>query len=132
MRDADFCVERGADALDAAIRASRAAGLQLGRPGAPGAPDAILTSREFRSVSMLELVNTPLPQPDMLLAPWLCSRWLAQVHAWRGTGRLPSNSLYHRATRLVDLLWVTTIEGLGMAVQDSRKLTQCGPIRDVQ
>ncbi len=36
---------------------------------------------------MLDLVNTDLPKPEPLLAPWLCARWLAQVHAWRGTGK---------------------------------------------
>jgi hypothetical protein len=44
-------------------------------------------TRRFRAVTMLELVNASLPEPEPLLLPWLRSQRLAQVHAWRGIGK---------------------------------------------
>ncbi|MGH8802878.1 MAG: AAA family ATPase, partial [Casimicrobiaceae bacterium] len=56
-------------------------------PDTPSAPAADLARPAFRTVTMFELVNAELPPRQSLLAPWLYEQGLAQVHAWRGTGK---------------------------------------------
>jgi hypothetical protein len=79
-------LERGAEYLDC-ILASPTAVAHVHR--GDGRPDASVTdpAPQFRSVSLLQLVNAEFPVPEALLAPWLCAQQLAQIHAWRGTGK---------------------------------------------
>ena len=59
----------------------------LARDQAEPSPDGQTDAPRFRTVSLIEFVNATLPERVALLAPWLCAQGLAQVHAWRGTGK---------------------------------------------
>ena len=82
----DVWSESGADAVKRAVEAAIGPGRTEHVASLEKAPEDDLT-RRFRLVTMLELVDLKLPEPEPLLAPWLCAQRLAQVHAWRGTGK---------------------------------------------
>ena len=73
------------NAVDRAIRGAKRANGSIHQPivREPSGSD----SGRLRAVTLLELMNANLPLPEPLLAPWLMRQSLAQVHAWRGTGK---------------------------------------------
>lgn len=70
-----------------AVANARAPQVPEHQPAAADAPERDPERPIFTTVTMIELVNAELPAREPLLAPWLCAQGLAQVHAWRGTGK---------------------------------------------
>ncbi len=83
----DLAKQRGTEAVERAVANARGPDAPEAQPDSGNATAADSAPPRFRSVTMLELVNAELPQRVALLAPWLLTQGLAQVHAWRGVGK---------------------------------------------